>query len=439
MTSNPTDKRRLIVVGAGPMGLAAAYFAALKGYKVDVLEAAPEIGGMAVQFDFDGLSIERFYHFCALSDSDTMELLDEVGIGDAMRWKRTTMGYCIDGQLHPWGDPIALLKFPHMNIVEKVRYGLQAFLSTKRSDWRKLDQISAESWFRSWCGDRVYDLMWRPLLEYKFYEYAGDISAAWMWQRIKRLGNSRSSLFEERLGYIEGGTQTLMDALAQAIISNGGTIHTSKPVRLFDIDETGAVAGVHTADGEHFSADDVVSTAPLPAVVDMLPKDDALRRPYVQMQNISCVCVLLKLKRSVSPHFWVNLNMPGLEVPGLVEFSNLRPLDDHIVYVPFYMPSTNPKFIRDDDSFLRESLEAIQSVNPDLTAEDIVASHIGRLKYSQPICDVGFAGKIPHFQTPIPGLKIADTSYYYPEDRGVSESIRFARLMVDALADGAPS
>jgi hypothetical protein len=36
-------------------------------------------------------------------------------------------------------------------------------------------------------------------------------------------------------------------------------------------------------------------------------------------------------------------------------------------------------------------------------------------------------------QTPIEGLQIADTCYYYPEDRGISESVRFAKLMVERL------
>ena len=33
------------------------------------------------------------------------------------------MGYYIDGTLHPWGDPVSLLKFPHLSLVEKLRYG----------------------------------------------------------------------------------------------------------------------------------------------------------------------------------------------------------------------------------------------------------------------------------------------------------------------------
>ena len=62
---------RVVVIGAGAMGLAAGYRAAKEGHSVDVVEAAPEPGGMAGHFDFGGLSLERFYHFACLSDHPT--------------------------------------------------------------------------------------------------------------------------------------------------------------------------------------------------------------------------------------------------------------------------------------------------------------------------------------------------------------------------------
>jgi protoporphyrinogen oxidase len=423
----------MVVIGAGPMGLAAAYYGAKAGYAVEVLEAGDRPGGMAAHFDFGGLSLERFYHFCCLSDLDTLELLAELGLDGAMKWVDTKMGYFVDGRLTPFGDPLSLLAFPSLSFVEKIRYGLMAFVSTKRSDWRHLDRISAKQWFVGWCGQRVYDKLWRPLFDLKFFEFSEKISAAWVWQRIKRLGTSRKSLFQEQLGYIEGGTQTLVDALVAAIEQAGGTITLGKAaVRI--VIKDGRVQGVETNDGLFHAADTVISTAPLPYIPALLHQDaPEMAETYRGFDNVGVACVIHKLRRSVSRNFWVNISDPRFTIPGFVEFSNLRPIDDTIVYVPYYMPATHPKFSWPDKALADESFGYLKLVNPSLNDADRIDAHVGRLRYAQPVCEVGFAAKIPPAKTPVRGLSIADTCFYYPEDRGVSESIKFAKRMIANL------
>src|SRR5215210_4642122 len=251
---------RLVVIGAGAMGLSAAYHASKAGHQVEVLEAGPEPGGMAAHFDLDGLSIERFYHFICKTDEPTFELLDELGIRDRLRWRPTSMGY-FDGQaLYPWGDPISLLRFPKISLFSRIRYGLFAFISTRRERWQVLECESAKSWITRWCGSEVYEKLWRPLFDLKFYEYADNISAAWIWTRIKRIGRSRRSLFQEELGYLEGGSQTLVQRLCDAIRERGGTITLSDPARQVR-SENGRVTGVETSKGT-VPADAVICTVP---------------------------------------------------------------------------------------------------------------------------------------------------------------------------------
>ena len=79
---------RIVVLGAGPMGLAAAQRAVTLGHEVDLIEADSKVGGMAAHFDFSGTSIERFYHFVCKSDTPTFALMEELGIADKMRWVR---------------------------------------------------------------------------------------------------------------------------------------------------------------------------------------------------------------------------------------------------------------------------------------------------------------------------------------------------------------
>ena len=80
----------------------------------------------------------------------------------------------------------------------------------------------------------------------------------------------------------------------------------------------------------------------------------------------------------------------------------------------------------------------IQRINPALTEADRMDVHVARLRYAQPICPPGFAAMIPPVQTPVRGLQIADTCFYYPEDRGISESVRFGKMMANALGHNVP-
>jgi protoporphyrinogen oxidase len=276
----------------------------------------------------------------------------------------------------------------------------------------------------------VYDRLWKPLFDYKFYRYADDISAAWIWTRIKRIGRSRKSLFSEELGYIEGGSQTLVDALCEAIRVAGGKVRVSCVAQEV-MAAAGKVCGVRTSQGV-LPADAVICTVPTPIVSRLVPGlPEAWKARYDSIANIGVCCLVFKLRRSISPHFWVNVAQAGMEIPGFVEFSNLRPIGDTIVYVPYYMPVDHPKFGWPDNALLEEAFDYLQRVNTSLAPEDIIASYVARLRFAQPVCTAGFAATIPPINTPIGGLQIADTCFYYPEDRGISESVRFGKMMAN--------
>jgi protoporphyrinogen oxidase len=147
------------------------------------------------------------------------------------------------------------------------------------------------------------------------------------------------------------------------------------------------------------------------------------------------VCVIAKLRKKVTENFWLNTNDTEMDIPGLVEYSNLRPLDQHIVYVPFYMPGEHPKFAEPDQAFLDKVRRYLKKINPDLSDEDFIDLRASRYRYAQPICEPGYLDRLPPARLPVSGLWVADTSYYYPEDRGISESIDFGRKMAqDAVA-----
>jgi len=424
------------VIGAGPMGLAAAYELGKLGNHVEVFEYDDRLGGMSAHFDFDGLSIERYYHFVCHHDYALFDLLKELGMYDKLHWQDTRMGYYYNDALHKWGDPFSLLNFPHLGFIDKLRYGLHMFLSSKRKkeNWLDLDAHDAVSWIKKHSGHKAYNVLWKRLFELKFHHHTDNLSAAWIWARIRRVGRSRRSLMQEQMGYIEGGSETLLNRMSDEILHLGGKIHLSTSVKKV-ITENKKAIGVQTEKGtEYFDA--IISTIPLqyvPYIAPDLPAD--VLEQYKNVTNIGVVCLIFKLKKPVTDNFWLNISAPDIEIPGMIEMSNLRPLPDHIVYVPYYMPQDHYKFQWSDDKIISEATTYLFRMNPGLSKSDILNVHASRYAFAQPICQPKFGCNLPPINSAITNLLIADTSYYYPEDRSISESVDLGRKLARMLDD----
>ncbi len=428
---------KVAVIGAGPMGLAAAYELAKQGKQVDVYEFDDRIGGMSAHFNFNGMNIERYYHFVCGQDHPLFNLMDELNMRDKLHWVDTKMGYFYNGQLFKWGDPFSLLTFPHLDIISKLRYGAHMFFSSKRKkeQWQDLDSIDAVNWLKKGGGLKSYKILWERLFKLKFHHYTNNLSAAWIWARIRRMGQSRRSIFQEQLGYIEKGSETLLNRLQQEIENKGGRVLLNTGVSQVISDQSNKVAGIKVAD-EEIKYDQVISTIPLqyvPRLIPQLPDEHLIQ--YKQVQNIGVVCLLFKLKKAVTPNFWLNISDENLEIPGVIEMSNLRPLPEHMVYVPYYMPQSLEKFQWSDDKFIKEATSYLKKLNPELTDSDIIDSHVSRYAFAQPICQPDFTHQLPPMRSAIEGLFIADTSYYYPEDRSISESIHLGKQLAEMTSD----
>lgn len=426
---------KVAVIGAGPMGLAAAYELAKQGKQVDVYEYDDRIGGMSAHFDFNGMNIERYYHFVCGQDHPLFELMDELKMRDKLHWVDTKMGYYYNGQLHKWGDPFSLLKFPHLDIISKLRYGAHMFFSSRRKkeQWQDLDSIDAVNWLKQGGGLKSYKVLWERLFKLKFHHYTDNLSAAWIWARIRRMGQSRRSIFQEQLGYIEDGSETLLNRLQDEIEAKGGRVLLNTPVQEV-ISDNHKVTAIKVGDNE-VKYEQVISTIPLQYVPHIIPQlpDEHLRQ-YKQVENIGVVCLLFKLKKAVTPNFWLNISDENFEIPGIIEMSNLRPLSEHTVYVPYYMPQSLEKFKWSDEQFAAEAKAYIKKLNPDLTEDDFIDINVSRYAFAQPICQPDFAHHLPPMRSAINGLFIADTSYYYPEDRSISESIHLGKQLAEMTA-----
>lgn len=413
---------KIVVIGAGPMGLACAHHLARKGHEVVIYEADDRLGGMSACFDLGNMRIERYYHFLCKTDFALFDLLDELAISDRIRWSATKMGYYYNGELYSWGNPLALLMFPKLSIGAKIKYARLVMHAKGIKDWGQLDGLKAHDWIKEWVGQECWDVLWNKLFALKFFEYQNNLSASWIGTRIARVAKSRRSIFTEEMGYLEGGSDVLLAALEQSIVSHGGRIHLKSPIQEVVVRD-GRVAGVRVG-GQVIDCDQVISTAPLPYVPDFmpyLPLDDLSKIKAIV--NIGVVCPIFRLKNRLTTNFWLNINDPSMDIPGIIEYTNLRPMDKHVVYVPFYVPSNYPRYTQPDTQVIDECIKYFKRINSAFSEDWIIEAKVSRYRFAQTVCPPGFSKMLPPMRSAVPGFFMADTAYYYPEDRSITESV----------------
>lgn len=146
------------IIGGGIAGLVAADALARHGHAVTIYERAPVLDGQAASFELaPGETVERFYHFICKDDQAYLQNVDALGIGDQVRWRTTQMGLFSHGELRPLGDPLSLLRFPHLSPVDKARFAWATVAAKLRSSqgWQDLEHVTAREWLRASYGPRT--------------------------------------------------------------------------------------------------------------------------------------------------------------------------------------------------------------------------------------------------------------------------------------------
>jgi protoporphyrinogen oxidase len=110
----------------------------------------------------------------------------------------------------------------------------------------------------------------------------------------------------------------------------------------------------------------------------------------------------------------------------------------HIAYVPFYLPTSHPRYSAPDEEVYREIVGMLPLVNPEFDESWVKEHFVFHAPYAQAVCTTGFAELIPEHRSPIRGLYVSDSAQFYPEDRTLSKAIeegrRAARFAIEDRA-----
>ena len=430
---------RVVVIGGGFTGLAAAYQLTKMGIGVTLIEGDAEVGGLAGCFEVNGERLEKFYHHWFVTDSHIMELVKELGREHDIIIRPTRTGMYFANNFFNLSAPLDVLKFKPLKYVDRIRLAALVLRARAVNDFTQLESLTAQDWLSKLGGDAVYKVVWEPLLRGKFGSHAPDISAVWIWNKLKLRGGSRDGRGNEVLAYYRGGFAALARQMARHIVDNGGEIQTGVAARGLVVDRN-RVTGVKTARGV-IDADAVIATPALPIIADLI-------RPHVRadyanelsrIDYLANICVVLELDRSLSKTYWLNVNDPSFPFVGVIEHTNFEPSETyggrHIVYLSKYLADSDPLYAMSDAEMLEYALPHLQRMFPSFARNWVLASHVWRARYAQPIVKRGYRGLIPSANTPVEGFHIASMAQIYPEDRGTNYAVREGRAIARTVGE----
>ncbi len=251
---------KVIVIGGGPAGCAAAYTANKQGHDVRLFEAADCVGGRTKQLRRDGFNLATGALFLMGGIYPrTMALLKEMGrYDDLVPWKGATeLADNDDSRYQVRFDSIAsFVGSPLLDFRDRMRLvttGLKLFLSPgpknpfSGHELAKFDKgENLEDWSRAHIGDNAFEYVMRPIMDFLYAVPLKELSTPFPKAVIQQAYKLGLSVPPEGIGQV---SEWLVESLAK------DRIHLSSPVER--IEREGDQYRVF-ANGQSFDADGLV-------------------------------------------------------------------------------------------------------------------------------------------------------------------------------------
>ena len=452
-----TTNADLVVLGAGPAGLAAAWQAARRGMSVVVLERAQAVGGMAASLEVAGVRVDRGSH--RLHPTTPANVLADLRVllGDDLQLRRR------NGRLHiadRWlGFPLRPTELARALPPGLIaRAGAEAILAPLRRG----RTVSYADALRRGLGPTLYEALYAPYA-LKLWGRPGEqidaeqarrrVSADTPWKIASRMLRRRPGGAGRMFYYPRRGFGQIVEALAEAAVKAGADIRLGAQVDDLAADSHGVDIGIATmaaADGgqptgsAQIRGGHVFSTIPLPVLARICrPGPPAAAIESAGRLRFRAMVLVYVVQRSrpwtpYDAHYLPDLNTPITRIsePANYRESSADPRDRTVLCCE--IPCTLGDAIWEGSD---EDLRAIVTdtlVRTGLPALTSAEMHVERLPHVYPVYEVGYrrhlrgidiwAATVPNVTTfGRLGLFVHDNTHH---------TIAMAYDAVDAIAAG---
>ena len=335
----PAARPDVVIIGAGPAGLTAAYQLTKADIASVVLEADDVVGGISRTVNRDGWRFDIGGHRFFTKVQAVEDLWHEILSGDEFMTRPRMSRIFYRGTFFDYPlKPLNALRGLGMR---------EAALCMASYAWARIhppkDQSTFEGWTTSRFGTRLYRIFFKTYTEKVWGVPANQIQADWAAQRIKNLSlvkaltnammpksrRTHTSLIEE-FQYPRHGPGMMWERARELVEERGTQVLMQTPARTIRHAGGKAVsvlAGTPEVSVE-YPADHVVSSMPLSALVKALdpppPPEVLAAADGLAYRDFLSIALVVPKERGF-PDNWIYVHSPDVRLGRVQNFGSWSP------------------------------------------------------------------------------------------------------------------
>jgi protoporphyrinogen oxidase len=335
------DPGDVVIIGAGPAGLTAAYELSRRDVTSTVLEADDVVGGISRSVERDGWRFDIGGHRFFTKVTPVQEFWHEILEPDEFLLRPRMSRIFYDGKFYDY--PLkAMNALRNLGVIEAVRCVLSYL-------WVRLrppkDQSNFEGWVAARFGWRLYRTFFKTYTEKVWGVPATEIQADWAAQRIKNLSlfsavvnalmpsrNQKdiTSLIEE-FEYPKYGPGMMWERCTELVTERGSDVQMRTrvvAVRHEDGRARSVVTENETGVRVEHPADEVISSMPFPQLVRAMeppvPAAVAAAADDISYRDFLTVALVVP-EEAGFPDNWIYVHSPDVTLGRIQNFGSWSP------------------------------------------------------------------------------------------------------------------
>ena len=345
MLNGPGSQRdHVVVMGAGPAGLTAAYELNKHGVAVTVLEQDPKyVGGIARTVEHNGYRFDIGGHRFFSKNQEVENLWTEI-LGEEMLTRGRLSRIYYRGRYfdYPLKATNALL---NLGLLETARC-MSSYALARVSPVR--EPRTFEDWVSNQFGKRLFEIFFKTYTEKVWGIPTSELSADWAAQRIKGLDLfevMKNALLPHRNGNGNGdrgaviktlidqfryprlGPGQMWERVVELLSESGAHVRMGEKIVAIERDGSGVTA-LRTEGGESVPGTGFISSLPIRKLVMALhpaaPDEVLAAAKALRYRDFLTVALVID-RAEMFPDNWVYIHEPGVKVGRLQNFKNWSP------------------------------------------------------------------------------------------------------------------